>query len=117
MPQWTVMKSIPSLACFSMPLKMSSSVISTTAFFLAAMTPVWYIGTEPIITGHSEISLFLMASMSPPVLRSITASASYLMATLSFSSSVSRSAMSRDVPRLTFTFTESPSPIAAGLAS
>jgi len=35
------MKSIPSLACFSMPLKMSSSVISTTAFFLAAVRPVW----------------------------------------------------------------------------
>ena len=40
-PQWTVMKSIPSLACFSIPLKMSSSVISTTAFLLAAVRPVW----------------------------------------------------------------------------
>jgi len=41
MPQWTVMKSMPSFACFSIPLKMSSSVISTTAFLLAAVSPVW----------------------------------------------------------------------------
>ena len=35
-----VMKSIPSLACLSIPLNISSSVISTTAFFLAAVNPI-----------------------------------------------------------------------------
>ena len=69
------------------------------------------------MTGHSFRSLALMASMSPPVLRSITASAPYLMATWSFWSSASRSTMSLEVPRLTLIFTESPSPMAAGSGS
>jgi len=57
-----------------------------------------------------------MASMSPPVLRSMTASAPYFTAIFSFSISASRSTMSLDVPRLTLIFTDSPSPMAAGSA-
>ena len=58
-----------------------------------------------------------MASMSPPVLRSMTASAPYFRATWSFWSSASRSTMSLEVPRLTLILTESPSPMAAGSGS
>jgi len=58
-----------------------------------------------------------MASMSPPVLRSMTASAPYLRATWSFCSSESRSTISLEVPRLTLIFMDSPSPMAAGSAS
>jgi len=40
-PQCTVMKSTPSLACLTMPLKMSSSSMSTSAPCRAILSPVW----------------------------------------------------------------------------
>jgi len=52
--------------------------------------------------------------MSPPVLRSMSASAPYLTAMRAFSSSGPRSGRSREVPTLAFTFTASPSPMAQG---
>ena len=55
--------------------------------------------------------------MSPPVERSITASAPYFTAMSILRISGSMSGMSRDVPMLALTFTESPSPTAAGMGS
>ncbi len=42
-PQWTVMKSTPSSRCLMMPAKMSSTVMSTMAFFcrLTASRAAW----------------------------------------------------------------------------
>ena len=57
-----------------------------------------------------------MASMSPPVLRSMMASAPYRTASLALASSSSTFTLSREVPRLTFTLTRRPSPMPHGVA-
>ena len=69
-------------------------------------------GTVPIMTEECSIIPARMASMSPPVERSMTASAPASMATRSLSISSGRLAWSAEVPILALILVESPWPIA-----
>ncbi len=71
-------------------------------------------GTVPTGTGECSMTSFLMASMSPPVERSMTVSAPASTATLSLQSSISGSLRSFEVPRLAFVLVLRPRPMASG---
>ncbi len=74
-------------------------------------------GTVPMGTVVSLRILLRMASMSPPVLRSMMVSAPASSATLAFSISMSTSQMSLEVPMFALTLIFNPSPIPSGQAS
>ena len=117
-PQWTVMKSTPSLACFSIPAKKSSAVSSTHDFPLRLPSAAaWYRGTVPMGTGHSARIARRISSIGPPVDRSITASAPAATAARIFSISSEMSARSREEPTFAFTLIVRPSPMATGRIS
>ena len=117
-PQWTVMKSTPSPACFSIPAKKSSAVSSTHDFpRRLPSAAAWYRGTVPMGTGHSARIARRISSIGPPVDRSITASAPAATAARIFSISSEMSARSREEPTFAFTLMVRPSPMATGRIS
>ena len=65
-------------------------------------------GTVPTGTVLALMIAFLIAEISPPVLRSITVSAPKSMAACNFLSSVSKSQESEDVPIFALTFVFNP---------
>ncbi len=112
------MKSIPSLACFSMDWNMmSSSIYMAAPFSRMVSMAAWYTGTLPTGMSDNFRILLLISSKSPPTESSIKVSALLAMATLAFSSSISKSHISVEVPIVALTFVRSPAPIPTAFTS
>src|SRR3972149_5844459 len=71
-------------------------------------------GTVPIGTGLAAMIAWRISSMLPPVLRSMTVSAPYFSANLSFSNSPSTSEVTAELPMFALIFTAATVPIPIG---
>ena len=111
-----VKKSTPSSAWHFKTSTISSMPNSKKSLFDSwARTATSYIGTVPTGTLELLIIVWRIFFRSPPTLRSITASAPYLIAMRNFSNSLFILGLSVEVPRFALILVLNPLPTAQGL--